>query len=285
MKIEQSRQNVQRLQKRIDELQAFDPQSVTDAEDPELLALETAIRQTLSDVFGHGSDDWCLYQMAFDLDPGAQARGWERLGSLNGDGAYRLGAASYKKDVLESVTSGKKRALGLLRQAVSGLNERIEYAGRNAQSRTSEFGKKVFIVHGHDEVTRETVALFLAQLGCEPIILHKQPNKGRTILTKFRDEATDVGFAVVLMTPDDHGGKQNAETRPRARQNVVFELGFFIGVLGPERVAALVKGEVERPSDFDGVVYISLDHADWKFSLAKELKAAEFDVDLNKAIG
>ncbi len=123
------------------------------------------------------------------------------------------------------------------------------------------------------------------QLGFEPVILHEQPNKGRTIITKFREEAADVGFAVVLMTPDDHGGKQSADTRPRARQNVVFELGFFIGALGAERVAALVKGDVERPSDFDGVVYISLDQGHWKIDLAKELKAAGFDVDFNKAIG
>jgi hypothetical protein len=127
---------------------------------------------------------------------------------------------NYKRDVLESVTSGKQRALSLLRQAISGLNERIEYTGGNAQSRSVEFSNKVFIVHGHDEGARETVARFLAQLGFEPVILHEQPNKGRTIITKFREEAADVGFAVVLMTPDDHGGKQGVDMRPpRARMS------------------------------------------------------------------
>jgi predicted nucleotide-binding protein len=83
------------------------------------------------------------------------------------------------------------------------------------------------------------------------------------------------------MTPDDEGRKIGASYQHRARQNVVFELGFFIGALGPERVVALVKGQVERPSDFDGVVYISLDSDGWKQALARELEAAGFGIDWN----
>ena len=145
--------------------------------------------------------------------------------------------------------------------------------------------RRIFVVHGHDEGARETVARFIGQLGFEPVILHEQANKGRTIITKFREEANDAAFAVVLMTPDDHGGKAGAPTRQRARQNVVFELGFFIGALGPEKVASLVKGDVEKPSDFDGVVYISLDGGSWKIELAKEFKAAGLEIDSNKVMG
>jgi predicted nucleotide-binding protein len=145
--------------------------------------------------------------------------------------------------------------------------------------RSPEISRRVFIVHGHDDGPRESVARFLERLGFDPIILREQPNKGRTIITKFREEAANVGFAIVLMTPDDHGGQAGTETQPRARQNVVFELGFFIGALGPERVAALVKGKVERPSDFDGVAYISLDQGSWKTELGKELEAAGFEID------
>jgi predicted nucleotide-binding protein len=97
--------------------------------------------------------------------------------------------------------------------------------------------------------------------------------------------AAGYGFAVVLMTPDDVGKAEMApDLRPRARQNVVFELGFFIGALGPERVAALVKGDIERPSDFDGVVYISLDEADWQMRLGRELQAAGYAIDWNKVM-
>ena len=145
--------------------------------------------------------------------------------------------------------------------------------------------KKVFIVHGRDDGTKQTVARFIERLGLQPIILHERPNKGRTIITKFREESAAVGFAVVLMTPDDLGrAADDTQLKPRARQNVVFELGFFIGSLQPERVAALVKGDVEKPSDFDGVVYISLDRADWQMLLGQELKVAGYEFDWNKVL-
>jgi predicted nucleotide-binding protein len=111
---------------------------------------------------------------------------------------------------------------------------------------------RVFIVQGHDEDTREKLAVFLYQLGFDPVILHDQPNKGRTLITKFIEEASNVGFAVVVMTPDDQGGKVGGPANFRARQNVVFELGFMIGVLGSNKVVALIKDSVERPSDIDG---------------------------------
>jgi predicted nucleotide-binding protein len=141
---------------------------------------------------------------------------------------------------------------------------------------------KVFVVHGHDGAPKAEVARFIEKLGFEAVILHERPNKGRALITKFREEAAGVGFAVVLMTPDDLGkGKEAPDLKPRARQNVVFELGFFIGKLGPERVAALVKGDIEIPSDFDGVVYIQLDKADWKTKLGIELQETGYKFDWN----
>jgi predicted nucleotide-binding protein len=90
----------------------------------------------------------------------------------------------------------------------------------------------------------------------------------------------------LLMTPDDLGKAvvDKSEARLRARQNVVFELGFFIGALSPDRVAAVIKGEIERPSDFDGVVYISFDAADWRVKLGQELEAAGYEIDWNKVM-
>jgi predicted nucleotide-binding protein len=144
-----------------------------------------------------------------------------------------------------------------------------------------EVSHRVFVVHGRDGEYREAVARFLEQLGLEAVILHEQPNRGRTLITKFREEASDIGFAIVLMTPDDTGGMHGGEQHRRARQNVIFELGFFIGALGPDRVAALVSNRVERPSDFDGVVYIPIE-TDWRLPLCKELRAAGYDIDMNK---
>lgn len=139
---------------------------------------------------------------------------------------------------------------------------------------------KVFVVHGRNEATKLDVANFLMKLNLEPIILHERPNGGRTLITKFQEESADVQFAVVLMTPDDVGGLAGDEIiRPRARQNVIFELGFFIGKLGPGKVCALVNGNIEKPSDFDAVVYVPyLEGGDWKNQLARELRHANVQI-------
>lgn len=150
--------------------------------------------------------------------------------------------------------------------------------------------KKVFLVHGQDEEAKAVVARFITSCDLDPIILHEQANGGRTIIEKFEKEA-DVGFAVVLLTPDDVGGLRKGtelasdNLQARARQNVVLELGYFAGRLGRERVAAIKKGDLELPSDIAGVVWTPMDPADaWKMSLARELKAAGYEFDLGKAL-
>jgi len=146
---------------------------------------------------------------------------------------------------------------------------------------TQAVSNKVFVVHGHDDAAKNEVALFLRGIGLEPIILHLRPNGGRGLLTKFTEESEGASFAVVLMTPDDEGGSlSSAARRNRARQNVVFELGFFIGRLGPAKVAALVKDDVESPSDFDGIAYTKFDSGgQWKTELARELHHARVPFD------
>ena len=143
-------------------------------------------------------------------------------------------------------------------------------------------GTDVFVVHGHDGETKQTVARFLTKLiGREPIILHEQADRGRTIIEKFEDHAATAACAVVLLTRDDLGGPNGGAQKPRARQNVVFELGFFIGALGRARVVIIYEDGVEQPSDLSGVLYVALDRGGaWKNSVARELGAAGLDLDL-----
>jgi predicted nucleotide-binding protein len=142
-------------------------------------------------------------------------------------------------------------------------------------------------VHGHNDELKETVARYLGQLRLVPVILHERPSAGRTIIEKF-EEHSDALFAVVLLTPDDVGrvaSDASADHRPRARQNVIFEWGFFVGKLGRRRVCALYAEGVELPSDVSGIIYIELDrNGAWKMLLARELKAAGVEIDLNLAI-
>jgi predicted nucleotide-binding protein len=140
---------------------------------------------------------------------------------------------------------------------------------------------RVFVVHGHDEAAKQGVARYLEKLGLEAIILHEQPNKGLTIIEKF-EAYSDVPFAVVLLTPDDQGP---AGSPPRARQNVILELGYFLGKLGRSRVCALYKDGTDIPSDFQGVLFVLMDPAGaWRLLLAREMKQILPGVDLNKAI-
>ncbi len=148
--------------------------------------------------------------------------------------------------------------------------------------------KKIFIVHGHNEVMKQSVARFIENIGLEAIILSEQANKGKTTLEKFHINA-NVDMAIILLSGDDKGYsvKEGArKVKHRARQNVIFELGYFIGKFNREKVIALVENasNFETPSDLHGVVYTPFDGPDgaWKASVLKELKANGFDIDVNK---
>jgi DNA-binding NarL/FixJ family response regulator len=155
-----------------------------------------------------------------------------------------------------------------------------------AGTRRKALQQRVFIVHGHDDEAKETVARFIEKLGLRAIILHEQPNRGQAVIEKFEDHA-NVAFAIVLLTGDDVGASEKSpkDLRPRARQNVIFELGFFAAKLGRRRVCALLKADIEVPSDYQGVIYITMDRSGgWRTQLAGELKSAGLDVDLNKIL-
>ena len=146
--------------------------------------------------------------------------------------------------------------------------------------------KEVFVIHGRDNEAKETVARFLEKLDLKPVILNEQPDQGGTIIEKLEQYA-QVEFVVALLTPDDVGALKDDEKnlKPRARQNVVFELGYCVGRLGRDRVCALTKGDVEIPSNYSGVVYVPLDAAGgWKIKLIRELQNVGFDVDANRAV-
>lgn len=180
---------------------------------------------------------------------------------------------------------GLDQARGVLEAMVNEIREMWPEDKPAAASEVVSDPRKVFLVHGRDVAAQQSVARFLEKLGLEPVILAECPNGGRTIIEKFEQES-NVGYAIALFTPDDVGGlRGGTEEQARARQNVVFELGYFVGKLGRSRVCVLNVSGVEFPSDFSGVAYVPFDtvSGDWKIGLVKELKAAGFDIDANKA--
>ena len=153
----------------------------------------------------------------------------------------------------------------------------------DASQRT--LGDEIFVVHGHDEAAKHAVARFVAKFDIEPIILDEQVNKGQTIIDKFEEHADKAGFAIVLLTPDDVGASKDEtdDPKPRARQNVILELGYFLCGLGRERVCVLYKEGIELPSDIHGILYVLMDNSDgWQLKLGQEMQAAGLPVDLNK---
>lgn len=165
---------------------------------------------------------------------------------------------------------------------IPDANIAMQAAKPNITKKTNE----VFIVHGHEEANRMNVVRFIESIGLKPIVLHEQASDGKTIIEKL-EYYSDVGFAVVVMSPDDMGYpvSQPEKIQPRARQNVLVELGFFVGKLSRKNVCVLYTQGVELPTDFLGVVYVALDSGGgWKFQLAREIKSAGLEIDLNKAV-
>jgi predicted nucleotide-binding protein len=266
-------QGIVRLKKRLDEVSAFEPTSVTEQNNiPHVEALAAAVDEALIRTFGADTLDYKRYSDAAFFDNGPF------------NYAYRVPI----EDVHASLARSKARSIALLTQAITALEERRGEVSASSPSQTiSEpqvFDRKVFVVHGHDEGAREAIARFLERIGFEAIILHEQANQGRTVIEKVEVHG-DVGFAVVLFTPDDEGAKTGEPLKSRARQNVVLELGYFIGRLGRERVCALKRGDVEIPSDFGGVVYAAFDDGGgWRQTLANELQAAGFEINWNQVM-
>ena len=167
------------------------------------------------------------------------------------------------------------------------LSEEFEEIEPIKQKQSSPISKtKIFIVHGHDDALKNEVQLFLTRLGLEPIVLHEQINRGQiTIIDKFEKNA-DVGFAIVLYTPCDIGRsntKTEQENQPRARQNVIFEHGYFVAKLGKENVVTLRKDNIEIPSDLSGIIYEAYDiPGAWKHRIARALESSGYEIDFSK---
>jgi predicted nucleotide-binding protein len=151
-----------------------------------------------------------------------------------------------------------------------------------APNKYSNNDKNIFIVHGHDEESKLTLSNLLYDLGLKPLVLHDMPNQGRTIIEKFERNAGLAKYAFILLTPDDIGGKNAQNLNSRARQNVIFELGFFIGALGRDRVCCIYRKGVELPSDIDGLVYLPYAQSvrECDMGIMRELKDAGYSIKL-----
>ncbi|HBR22670.1 MAG TPA: nucleic acid-binding protein [Nitrospiraceae bacterium] len=235
-------------------------------DDPEVRKWDNLTEQVIIRAFGKPHDNLDVYSSAYDVP---SISSW--TGNSNG-----IHQNSFIK------TLHNKRSL------LEGFIEQLKIFGSTEKSQDlsiipKSFSKKVFIVHGHNEQAKTELALILTRLGFEPIILHEQPSQGMTIIEKL-EKHSDVGFAFILLTPDDKGCKEGQEDnlRPRARQNVVFEFGLFAGKLGRNRVCCLYTGDIEPPSDLHGLIYLPFKNSvnESQLDIVKELRAAGYEVKI-----
>ncbi|MEV7989325.1 nucleotide-binding protein [Micromonospora sp. NPDC085948] len=174
----------------------------------------------------------------------------------------------------------------------SGRLERGQLSKQNGEVRIPEHSRvrsdlntsrRVFIVHGRDNTLKNHVTRAVHEFRYEPCILGSTPNRGQTVIEKLAAEAQDAAFAIVLLTPDDEGrlAGETGKLEARARQNVIFEWGFLIGLIGRNRVAAMSRGDVDLPSNLLGIACIKVtdDSDGWKMRLVREMRAAGLDID------
>lgn len=171
----------------------------------------------------------------------------------------------------------------IMEEAENMLENEINKNGNRITIIEEKNSDKIFIVHGHDNSAKNELARFIERIGLKAIILHEQANGGNTIIEKIEEYANTVGFAIILYTACDKGkSKKEDDLKDRARQNVVFEHGYFVGKLGRNRVIALNKENIETPSDINGVIYIPMDSNEgWQTKILQELIKAGYTIDAN----
>lgn len=241
-------------------------------DDPEYIAWESFTSQVINKAFGVPNDNINTFKRTIN--------------------SYQVPIAIPRSESQELHEKMLNALKPLLRSFADQL-EIFEGAGQSLRTQQTKkdpiLSKKIFIVHGHAEQPKLELARILTQLKFEAIILHEQPSQGLTLIEKLEKYGTDVGYAFVLLTPDDVGAESSilkskdidkSKLQHRARQNVVFEFGRFVGLLGRSRVCCLHAGEIEPPSDIDGLVYLPFNHSvnEIQIDIMRELKAAGYEI-------
>ncbi len=233
------------------------------------LVLGSTRRAKRREQVGKPTDSALMAKLIRELPKDGVPRGNRDLRDTLG---WTVGTYLRIKDLLLEKGSIKK-ARG--RGGAVALSTHISYKGaRKASSRVPSGRRlskrsRVFVTHGHNDALRTEVVDLLDRVDLDPVVLQDQANRGKTVIEKFEQHA-QVAAAVVILSSDDTGGKSAEDQRPRARQNVLIELGYFLGKLGRNNVVILHDGAAEMPSDLSGLLTVRCS-GDWKLPLLREL--------------
>ena len=270
-----------------EELANFDVMSVQERDDPRIDALEAAIEDAVLSLFEKDSPEYQRF----------------RRDSLVDNACFSLAYPTPIHEVRQGLRAGMDDELIRLDEAISALKEGLSvlgadaaapapaprpaaapvapaFNGATAPAAAVASGVEVAIVQSRDDDAGAIVTEFLIQLGLSPVI-----STGAEML----DQCRSAGFAVVMASPDDIRTLNDPQTspdfKPCATQDVVFKLGYLAGTLGPDRICALLLGDVDLPFDQFGIHSTPMDPAEgWKLDVAKMIKSAGVPIDLNRAI-
>ena len=239
--------------------------------------------RTFATPFTAGQPFWFMGKL---LNPHKVAKAvifwsYEAADKLTLPNQENLVAAKDKKYLLESVIKGKVKGAYLCTEEFLPSTQKNGFPTQPAKSSDK---RRVFVVCSTDDEMKKAIINALTKLWLVPVVICEEPSQGRKIVERFHDY-TDVGFAVVLLSPDDFAyGKNQAPTKRklRPRQDVVFELGFLLGKLGKGNVLVFCREceNFESPADFEGIKVTAFDDRDsWKLALIRELSNCGFIVE------
>lgn len=248
--------NYDKLKKTIEEIDEL----MSDADmvmSPAFKAWKAQAEHLLAQLYGRSSVEYSNFTKLYFSPP-------FNVGSMNPSKYYKNGLETAK------------------RMFLNYLDDLNENQPESCDTKSSIFSK-VFIIHGHDGELKHAVARQIEKQGLEAIILSEKMNPGKTIIEKI-EQNSNVAGAICLFTADDLGrATDEPSEKPRARQNVVFEAGYFMGKLGRSHVIIICEKDVEIPGDLSGVVYTEKNS--WELEMLKSLKTMGYSIDLNKLLG
>lgn len=211
LSLEEMRSAIERLKARIVDLQDLDLTKIVDRTDEVIHPVQAKIRATIASIYGEDTTDFVRLRPATHIDHTEYV--------ITFGESRRYGA----DELREGVDRGRKKAVALLEGEIQALSETLQYtSGVGIDSGVGPIvpatpqNDEIFIVHGHDDAAKTEVALFVERAGLKPIILHEQPNQGRTIIEKFEKHGATASFAIIILTPDDVGGVSADQLAPRA---------------------------------------------------------------------
>lgn len=248
----------EKLKKLYDEIDNLIKQRVT-SDTPSFITWRTKTERTLNSIYGNGKELEDFLQTNFSV----------------------IIFTDDENDYVNACKYGLEETKAVLQAYLDELEEEEHTQPNINRTKTFSHKEKAFIVHGHNAELKQEVARMLEKQNITAIILSEQVNGGTTIIEKI-EKYSDIDVAICLFTADDIGrGEKEQENNKRARQNVVFETGYFMGKLGRQNIIILADSGIEIPSDLSGIVYT--DNAHWQIEVLKELRSMGFDIDMNKA--